>query len=68
MDVILKLSRHFHCKNIYQSVVLFQKSVFVDNSSIILAHMSPFMKNSILLPILVLMFAYRLGITFSQTR
>ena len=53
MDVILKLSRHFHCKNIYQSVVPFQKSVFADNSSIILAHMSPFMKNSILLPILV---------------
>ena len=68
MDVILKLSRHFHCKNMYQSVVPFQKSVLVDNSSIILPHMSPFMKNSILLPILVWMLAYRLGITFSKTR
>ena len=52
MDVILKLSRHFQCKNIYQTVVPFQKSAFVDNSSIILAHMSPFMKNLLLLPII----------------
>ena len=68
MDVILQLSRHFHCKSIYQTVVPFQKSVFADNSSIILAHMSPFMKNSLLLPILAWMLAYQLDTTFSQTR
>ena len=51
MDVILQLSRHFHCKSIYHTVVPLQKSVFVDNSSIILAHMSPFMENSPAIPV-----------------
>ena len=68
MDVIPQLSRHFHCKSIYQTVVPFQKSVFADYSSIILAHMSPFMKNSLLLPILAWKLAYQLDTTFSQTR